>query len=202
MSAHTDRISYNFRCFLNLMQAVINETETPLIKKDVNWNLLYEIAIKHSLAGMLYYAIQKLPKSLRPQDDFVKYLRQMYREQIVADFNLTLETDRILSILSSQGVRCLPVKGIVTKADYPESHLRTMTDVDVLCDSQSGNIVEKCFIENGYVKESVGIKDISYRKDDILHFEMHHSLVTENSPAYSYFSKIWDRVNSIRKISA
>lgn len=193
MSTTTLKPDYNFKYFLLLMQSVLNSAPVNKAEEPVNWQTVYEIAVDHSLAGMLYYAIEKLPDEDKPQGEFMPYLEQMYREQIVADLNLSLETERILQLLSSQGIRCMPVKGIVTKADYPQPHLRTMTDVDILCRAEERLAVEKIFLENGYERENVGVKDSSFRKDEILHFEMHNSLLTEASPAYKYFQDIWDR---------
>lgn len=195
MSTSQLKPDYNFKYFLLLMQMALNATPVPEAEKQVNWQAIYDIAVEHSLGGMLYYAIERLPEKIKPRGEFMPYLRQMYQEQIVADINLSVETEKMLDALSSKGVRCLPVKGINTKFDYPESYLRTMTDVDILCDIESRLAVEKIFLENGYTKENVGEKDTSYRKEEILHFEVHHSLLKDVSPAFDYFSKIWDRVN-------
>ncbi len=195
MHTTTDNKNYNLKYFLMLMQSVLNSTPAPAPEEKVDWDKLYNIALKHSLAGMFYYAIEKLDESQRPQADFMPYLKQMYREQIVADLNLTLETQRMLEELSLAGIKCLPVKGITTKADYPVAHLRTMCDVDVLCEPENRLKAEKIFLENGYKKESVGEKDTSYRKEEILHFELHTSLLSKASPAYEYFGKVWERVS-------
>lgn len=192
-SAHNE--NYNLKYFLMLMQSVLNDTPAPAPEEKVDWNKLYDIAVKHSLAGLFYYAIEKLDDSQKPKGDFMPYLQQMYREQIVTDLNLTFETQRMLEVLSNAGIKCLPVKGITTKADYPVSHLRTMCDVDILCESENRLKAEKIFLENGYEKESVGEKDTSYRKEEILHFELHTSLLSKRSPAYNYFTKVWERVN-------
>lgn len=195
MHTTTDNKNYNLKYFLMLMQSVLNATPAPAPEEKVDWDKLYNIALKHSLAGMFYYAIEKLDESKKPQADFMPYLKQMYREQIVADLNLTLETQRMLEELSLAGIKCLPVKGITTKSDYPVAHLRTMCDVDVLCEPENRLKAEKIFLENGYKKESVGDKDTSYRKDEILHFELHTSLLYRESPAYDYFAKVWERVS-------
>lgn len=194
MSTSANNYNYESAYFLQLMQCVLNDTHAPSPEENINWNKLYDTAVKHSLAGMLYFAIEKFDDSQKPKGGFMPYLEQMYREQIVTDLNLTFETQCILEELDKAGIKCLPVKGIVTKADYPAEHLRTMSDVDILCDAHYRLDAEKIFIKNGYTKESVGEKDTSYRKQDILHYELHTSLLDSNSPAYDYFSKIWDRV--------
>ncbi len=193
MSTALVEADYNLKYFLQLMQSVLNSTPVPEPDEPLNWGMIYDIAVNHSLAGMLYCALQKLPENRKPKGTMMAYLKQMHQEQIVSDLNLSFETERILGILSTRGIRCMPFKGIVTKADYPVPYLRTMCDVDILCEPSNRAVVEKVFLENGYIKESVGEKDTSYRKDDILHFEMHNHLLTEESPAYSYFSDIWQR---------
>lgn len=190
-----DKHNYNLKYFLMLMQSVLNDTPVSSPQEKIDWNRLYEIALKHSLAGMLYYAIEKMEDNEKPKATFMPYLQQMYREQIVTDLNLNFETQRMLEVLSDAGIKCLPVKGITTKVDYPVSHLRTMCDVDILCESENRLKAEKIFLENGYEKESVGEKDTSYRKEEILHFELHTSLLSKRSPAYDYFSKVWERVS-------
>lgn len=186
----------NFKYFLKLMQSVLNGTPVELPNKQVDWQLIYDIAAAHSLGGMLYEAIRLLPEELQPQGEFMPYLKQMYQEQIVADLNLTLETERMISLLNSRGIRCLPLKGMILKEDYPQAYLRSMADVDILCEKGFRRTAEEIFIEEGYEKENVGIKDTSFRKNGIFHYELHGELVTSDSPAYDYFSKIWERLKS------
>lgn len=185
---------YNFKYFLQLMQSVLNGTQAPVCKEPVDWQVIYDIAADHSLAGMLYFAIQTLPKEHFPQGEFMPYLTQMYQEQLVADLNKSFETDRLLSLLTSKGISCAPVKGIVTKRDYPQPHLRSMTDVDILCRAESRTLAEQVFIADGYERVSVGVKDSAFKKSEILYFELHSNLLEETSPAYDYFNSIWDRI--------
>lgn len=205
MSTSTLKPDYNFKYFLMLMQSAMNLTPVKKAEEPVNWQTLYDIAVDHSLAGMLYFAIEKLPEADKPKGDFMPYLAQMYREQIVTDLNLSLETERMLQLLNSEGIKCMPVKGIITKSDYPQSHLRSMSDVDILFEFKDHLKIQEVFLREGYKKEGIGEKDVSYRKAEILHFEMHHTLVKETSPACIYFSKVWDRAvysnGSIAKMS-
>lgn len=193
MKTATIKPDYNFKYFLLLMQSVLNNTPAPLCEEDVDWQIIYNIAVDHSLAGMLWEALGKLPKENRPHGDFMPYLKQMYQEQLVADLNRTFETERLLNLLSNEGVLSMPFKGIVTKHDYPQPHLRSMTDVDLLCREGLRPKAEEIFLKEGYVRESVSVKDVTFRKNDILYFELHSSLLTEDSPAYKYFSTVWDR---------
>lgn len=193
MSTPNLKPDYNFRYFLELMQAVLNNTPSPQATETLDWQIIYDIAVDHSLAGMLWAAVEKLPSNNRPQGDFMPYLRQMYQEQLVADLNRTLETERLVGLLGNAGIVTMPFKGIVTKKDYPQPHLRSMTDVDLLCNEASRQKAEEIFLKEGYTRESVSIKDSAFRKDEILYFELHSHLLTEDSPAYMHFESVWDR---------
>lgn len=191
------KVDYNFRYFLRLMSAVLDSEPAPMADKEVNWQCLYDIAVEHSLGAMLYSAIESLPAEGKPQGDFMPYLAQLYRQQIVTDFNLSMETERITKLLSDNGIPSMPVKGVVTKNDYPQSSLRSMCDVDILCPKEKRIDAHNIFIAEGYERENIGEKDTSYRKSEIFHFELHHSLLSDTSEAYEYFSKVWDRAEQI-----
>lgn len=186
-------VDYNFNYFIALVRSVLNETEPELPSQNVDWNMIYSIAAAHSMAAVLRCAVEKLPKEKKPPENITAFLNQLYGEQMVTDINLTVETERISNLLDSVGICSMPFKGIVTKKDYPASCLRSMSDVDILYRPENRAEVERIMLSEGYTKESIGVKDTSFRKDGILHFEMHTSLLEEESPAYSYFLDIWSR---------
>ncbi len=194
MTSNRRITDYNHKYFLLLMQSVINSTDIPEPTEPVDWGVIADFAVRHSLVPMLWYAIEKIPSDRKPQHSSFPYLKQIYHEQIITDINLTTETDRILSAFNKSGIRAIPVKGILTKDLYPQPFLRTMTDVDILCLDSDRKRINDFFLSEGYNKENTGEKDISYRKDKILHYEIHTSLLESKSPAYEYFLNVWDRV--------
>ncbi len=193
MKTTKSEISYEYIYLLRLICSVVNRTDAELPEKPVNWRALYGIAAAHSLSAILYEAVEKLPSEHKPDDDILACLAQLYREQMVTDINLTVETERLLALFAQNGIDAMAFKGIITKSDYPKSYLRTMSDVDMLIKEDKRYIAEKILLDEGYKKESVGFKDSSFRKDGILHFEIHTNLLEEDAPGFEYFSKIWDR---------
>lgn len=194
MTPNKRTADYNHKYFLLLMQSVLNSTEPPVPTEDIDWGVIADIAVNHSLVPMLWFAIESIPSDRKPQHNSFPYLEQMYREQMITDINLSTETERILSAFSDMDISAVPVKGILTKELYPQPFLRTMTDVDILCMDKDRKRIDDFFLAEGYTRENTGVKDISYRKDNILHFEVHTSLLNSNSPAYDYFFRVWDRV--------
>ena len=193
MKTTSPEISYEYIYLLRLIRSVVNKTDAELPEEPVNWRNLYNIAAAHSLSAMLYEAVEKLPQEHKPDKNILAYLAQLYREQIVTDINLTVETERVLSLFSQKGIEAMAFKGIVTKNDYPKNYLRTMSDVDILIKEDKREAAEQILLDEGYKRESVGVKDSSYRKDRILHFEIHCNLLEEDAYGFEYFSRIWDR---------
>lgn len=184
---------YNLQFFIKLVRSVFNNTKPKIPSEPVDWQAIYDLAAAHSLSAVLYSAVVRIDADFQPDSSMMARLEQIYREQLVADINLSVETERLLSVLSDNGIYCMPVKGIVTKNDYPEPHLRTMSDVDILCKEADISNVQSLMLSQGYKVESIGSKDISYRKDSFLHFEMHSSLVETNASSYDYFTTVWER---------
>lgn len=193
MKTTKSEISYEYIYLLRLICSVVNRTNAEIPEKPVNWRALYGIAAAHSLSAILYEAVEKLPSEHKPDDDILACLAQLYREQMVTDINLTVETERLLSLFAQNGIEAMAFKGIVTKNDYPKSYLRTMSDIDILIKDEDRDTTENILLGEGYKKESVGFKDSSFRKDGILHFEIHTNLLEEDAQGFEYFSKIWDR---------
>ncbi len=193
MRIPSPNINYEYTYFLNLLKSVVNNTLPQKPHKPVDWQDLYRIAAHCSLSAMLYEAIEKLPDDCKPDENICACLAQLHREQMVTDINLTVETERILSLFAQKGIEAMPFKGIVTKSDYPKSFLRTMSDVDILVKEEKREEAEHILLSEGYVRESVGVKDSSFRKDSILHFEIHVNLLNKKDNGFDYFSRIWDR---------
>ena len=79
MNTYKLEVDYNFKYFLMLLESVLNEKPAPLAEESVDWNVIYNIAVDHSLAGILFFAIEKFPESKKPCGDFCAYLKQMYQ---------------------------------------------------------------------------------------------------------------------------
>ena len=193
MKTAISKTDYEYICLLRLISSVVNGILPEPPQKPVNWQDLYYIAANHSLSAMLYEAVSKLTDENKPPENISACLAQLYREQMVTDINLTVETERILSLFSQNGIEAMPFKGIVTKNDYPKTFFRTMSDVDILVKEENREEAEQILLKEGYTRESVGVKDSSFRKDKIMHFEIHSNLLEEEAKGYSYFSKIWSR---------
>ena len=193
MKRANPEIKFNFEYLLSLLGAVLNGTMPPKPVSEIDWRFVIYLAERHSVLGMLYYALAKLDKADRPNEKVMAYARQLNREQVVTDINFTVETQQLLSMFNEHKIKAIPLKGILLKNDYPSPEMRSMSDVDILVEADKQDLIYSLLKERGYHREHLGLKDVSYRKDKFLHFEMHSTMVAEDSPAYGYFLSVWDR---------
>ncbi len=171
------------KCFpylLKLLAYVLDSEKSLPDCTDVNWQALYSLSEFHSLAGMVSYAVCALPKAQRPQGEIFDMFRQHQGLALVTESNVAVETEKLLSALSDAGVRTLPVKGYVLKNDYPIPAMRSMTDVDIIYDSDKKQEVKDVLASFGYALEETG-DELDFTKEPFYHYELHADKKTKHT---------------------
>ena len=101
--------------------------------------------------------------------------------------------------LDEAGIWYVPLKGIVLKKYYPKPFMREMVDHDILIDPSRAEDVKKIMEGLGFKTKSIGIfHHDEYRKEPVLNYEMHTSLVMQKpgSKRYEYYR---DRRDFLRR---
>lgn len=183
-------IAQLIRCALN--------NESPENKpSDISWEDIYNICKKHSVANMVYPAVQKRMTQQADEglsQQLIKQWTEVYQKAIVREVTFDMARKEIFNAMEKQGIKYLPLKGILLKDYYPSMGMRTFSDNDILYDSTKSNELNKVMSDLGYEAESFlkGNHDV-YMKLPILNFEMHRTLILENQQFYEYTFRVWDR---------
>ncbi|MGN0452854.1 MAG: nucleotidyltransferase family protein [Ruminococcus sp.] len=185
----------NFSYVLKLLACVLNDTDAPKPSSDTDWASVFSIAKYHSVMGMLCYAVNKLPRELRPQGEIYEELLDAQRRQLVLEANVQFETERLLALMNDRKLYALPLKGYILKHDYPQPDMRTMTDVDILCKEADKEKVIELFTSEGYTLNRDSERDLDFTKGEMFHYEVHSKVLSETSPYYGYFSLMWQRAH-------
>lgn len=184
----------SFPYVLRLLASVLNNTQPPKPNPDTDWASVFLVSKLHSVAGMVYYALSKLPSELRPEGKLWEEFSACYQEQLIYDTNIRLETQRLIDILYDKGVTVVPIKGYVISNDYPVPALRSMADIDMIYQEQDSQIVSDVFCSEGYTLKSFDREQLIFFKKPFHHYEMHSKLLPPTKVSYNYFSDFWDRV--------
>jgi hypothetical protein len=161
---------------------------------DIDWQKIYELARKHSLAGAIYLAIQKLKEADKPEESIINkfksdffYATFRYEEQQKAYREIT---DRF----NEQKIRHIYFKGILIREFYPVKQVRTQGDIDFLVYREDMEKVKKIFTDLSY-RCSSSVWHDKYTKDKVV-FEAHDKIVNTkiNSKVdyAEYFKNPWE----------
>lgn len=102
--------------------------DTPTEKE---WEELYHMAVKQTLAGILFHAIEKLPAEQRPPRSLL--LQWFALAENIRKQNALLNNEclRIQQLLETEGLHSVILKGQGVATYYPTPLLRTPGDIDL-----------------------------------------------------------------------
>ncbi len=187
------------RGMLYICSCVLTQTEPKAeALSDVSLKELYEMSRFHSLCALVCEGLEQLQLTL--SDEGSSYMQAFKTaKQNAIRKNLLLDTERqkLILFMEQNGIRHVPLKGIILKDMYPKIGLRQMSDNDILFDKKYRRVIRDRFREQGYTVKSYGsdTHDV-YVKDPIYNYEMHTALCkcTRRSPWYSFCKNIGGRL--------
>lgn len=190
----SEKTKENFIYLINLIADVLNDKK-PLFKDDADWQVLFALAKKHSVANLIYYAVSGFSeeeKSKIPADIF-NSLKEYHMKAVVTEANQQYETDKIIDDFEKNHIRNMPVKGYFFKHAYKTADMRTMNDVDILFDEENCEQVNQILAEKHSMTKTVEESThYSYVLPPYFYLEMHSSL-EEKKNGNGYFVNAFDR---------
>ena len=175
-------------CLIGIIKDTIlnkNDTEIP---KEIDIDILADIAKMHKIANLLYPALEK---------------KGIENEKLSNEFNfwLTVESnqqyylEKIKKRFEEEKIRFICIKGAYMRTVYPETYMRSSTDLDIYVDDKNTERVREIMTELGgkTVRFSHEMKDDIYNIGAFVHIEIHRNLVDEQCPWSEKCQEIADR---------
>ena len=120
------------RIFFDFLRFCIGTTsEIPASVKDADWKVMYDLAKKQALIGVLFHGIKQLPKELAPDADLLfKWMgiAQKIRQQ---NIRLFIDSAKVSNNFKQLGFRNCILKGQGNALLYPDPYMRTSGDIDI-----------------------------------------------------------------------
>ncbi|MGN0488591.1 MAG: nucleotidyltransferase family protein [Ruminococcus sp.] len=153
--------------------------------EEMNNDMLFELCQKHSLTSLVYYALAKV---ITPEHRWIEANGKAIRKNMLLD----LEREKILNFMNENGIKHMPLKGIILKELYPKPGMRQMSDNDIWFDESYSRELENFMGKLGYTDVVVGnYHHDEYKKPPVYNFEMHRTLFGKTQePFYSYYKDI------------
>lgn len=167
------------RIFLDFLQFCIGDVDRiPVSVKGADWRVLYAIAQKQAIVGVLFHGISQLPKELAPEPSILMkwmMMSQRIRQQNVRAF---VDSERVCARFRQKGFRNCILKGQGVALLYPDPYMRTPGDIDIYLDGGRKKIM--AYINNVCPNQVVRYHHVDFpvmRTEIEVHF----------TPSYMFF---------------
>lgn len=131
------------RIFFDFLRFCIGTTsEIPASMKDADWKVMYGIAKKQALIGVLFHGIQQLPKELAPDGDLLMTWMGMAQRIKQQNMRLFIDSAKVCKNFKDAGFRNCILKGQGNALLYPNPYMRTPGDIDIYLNGGRKRIME------------------------------------------------------------
>ncbi len=168
---------------------------TPAEKpEDIDWKDVLELSSRHMVVSMSFDGMNRLER--KPEGEIYRKWKEFADKALVKEISFDAERGMLLREFESEGIKYVPLKGIILKQYYRRPGLRQFSDNDILVEKD--RIDDACCImeKSGYTQEDVTDYHKEYLKQPIYNFELHTQLLSEQNTNAKYFEDIWDKVES------
>ena len=170
--------------------------------KPEDWKEIIRIAIRNSVAGLLYDILERVPDI---PDNSRKELISYSRIIVRGNYRMLIINKQLTEILGKSGISFCIMKGMAAAADFPVPDLRKAGDIDILLtDIKTAENAVREIEKLGFSKdeEQHSLHHISMSDKNGMEIEVHTMLAEpfDNSKINGYLEKLIPECgNHIRK---
>lgn len=173
-----NKMNNEHRYLIELTREYLNNSKIVL-KENINYNILFSIALKHNLLSVVYCAISNAENKQIINQDLLNVVAQKFYNIIYIGNLQSQIAEQLKEILNDAKVRFVLFKGAEIKNLYPTPESRTMGDIDVLIDEKNRRVADKALINAGFKCTDSNGPVWNYKKDRVL-VEVHTQLLNES----------------------
>lgn len=131
------------RIFFDFLRFCIGTTsEIPASVKDADWKVMYDLAKKQALIGVLFHGIKQLPKELAPDAGLLMRWMGMAQKIRQQNMRLFMDSAKVCKNFKDAGFRNCILKGQGNALLYPDPYMRTPGDIDIYLHGGRNRIME------------------------------------------------------------
>ena len=129
--------------FFDFLQFCIGSVEKiPATIKEADWKVLYDIAKKQALTGVLFHGIKQLPQELAPDAELLMRWMGMAQKIRQQNIRLFLDSAKVCKKFKDVGFRNCILKGQGNALLYPDPYMRTSGDIDIYLDGGRNRVMQ------------------------------------------------------------
>lgn len=174
---------------IELLRCSVTGCVCTAVPAEADWEKLLNLARKHSISATTFPAVD----AGRCSPHVFAEWKQDYERNIRRCAMFAYERGVIFDAFAKQGIRYVPLKGLLLADLYPAKELREFADNDILIDACNAEKAREIFASMGY-DENLSVVHDAYHKEPLYNFEIHKGLFPETSQAHAFFKDIMSRV--------
>lgn len=174
---------------LELLRCSVHDTVPREKPAEVSWESVYTLARRHSVSALAFYALRERHNELPAA--IAEAWEEWNAKLLAKGANQEHELARLCEIFEREQIPYMPLKGSCIRHLYPETHLREMSDLDILV--QAENLTAACALAQtlGYSVDSQNTYHIDLQKKPYMCLELHMNLISPGSPYFRYYKHPW-----------
>lgn len=169
----------------------LSEEDEQVIRSNIGQ--IFVISERCDMAHLVGYALEQADL-ISPENEYHAAFQEKQFMAMMRGAGHEHELERLKELYERHKIAFIPLKGSVIRTLYPESWMRTSSDIDILFHPEDLERAEKLAIEElGYKKGKESDHDHSLHSPGGVHVELHFDLFEEGSVmrAKEALSDIW-----------
>lgn len=187
-----------YKAFFNLLKFSLGQTPYfTHIDNNRDWSLIYSIAEKQGLIGILYTGLERLNKRQGPKGEVL--MRWIAQAQTIRNRNVQLFrlSADIVERFGKEGFRCCILKGQGLALLYPNPYMRTPGDIDVWVSGGRKKVME--YVEKRCPGQTMRYHHVDFPVMKEVPVEVHFTPSYMNSPmANAKIQKWFERLADLQ----
>ena len=179
-----------YRAFFNLLKFSLGQSPYfTHIDNNRDWSLIYSIAEKQGLIGILYTGLERLDKGQGPKGEVL--MRWIAQAQTIRNRNVQLFrlSADIVERFGKDGFGCCILKGQGLALLYPNPYMRTPGDIDVWVSGGRRKLME--YVEKRYPGQTMRYHHVDFPAMKEVPVEVHFTPSYMNSPMANAKMQKW-----------
>ena len=185
-----------------LISSILYKKPLPKIPEGFEWKQFLGLVNKNSFTSFIYDEIQKV-------EGFPTQLFQPMKEQRQTEVWLCMMqkhyAEQLLNRFEAEGIRALPLKGLILRELFPHPHMRVMSDMDILIGIEKLQQSRQIMKELGFAVYRYDEHHDIYNRDQLISVELHKLLIVGEMEDYFQIgferAKIKEGTNYIYELS-
>ena len=179
-----------YKAFFNLLKFSLGQTPYfTHIDNNRDWSLIYSIAEKQGIIGILYTGLERLDKGQGPKGEVL--MRWIAHAQTIRNRNVQLFrlSADIVERFGKDGFRCCILKGQGLALLYPNPYMRTPGDIDVWVSGGRRKLME--YVEKRCPSQTMRYHHVDFPVMKEVPVEVHFTPSYMNSPMANAKMQKW-----------